>query len=97
MDPNNRPVEQVAADPEKDLGRTDTMLEDRASLKGKQDYNLDGNEPLTVDPEVIRSDPEWQAKEKALVRRLDITFMPLLWILYFHNYLDRNNIAYVTY
>ncbi|KAK2017379.1 MFS general substrate transporter [Colletotrichum eremochloae] len=39
------------------------------------------------------NDPEWRTKERRLVRRLDVTFMPLLWILYFHNYLDRNNIA----
>ena len=37
--------------------------------------------------------PDIEAKQRQLVRRLDITFMPLLWILYFHNYLDRNNIA----
>jgi hypothetical protein len=93
MDPNSRaPEHPAAADPEKDLGRTDAMEEERASIKGK-DFIENGGAPLTVDPAVIRSDPVWQAKEKALVRRLDITFMPLLWILYFHNYLDRNNIA----
>ncbi|KAH7305220.1 major facilitator superfamily domain-containing protein [Stachybotrys elegans] len=44
-------------------------------------------------PDPAANAPEWREKEKALVRRLDLTFMPLLWILYFHNYLDRNNIA----
>jgi len=35
----------------------------------------------------------WQATEKALVRRLDMTLLPTLWILYLNNYLDRTNIA----
>lgn len=39
------------------------------------------------------NDPDFAAKEKALVRRLDMTFISCLWILYFHNYLDRNNSA----
>lgn len=32
--------------------------------------------------------------EKSLVRKLDMTLLPLVWILYMFNYLDRNNIAY---
>lgn len=35
----------------------------------------------------------WQATEKSLVRRLDLTLLPTLWILYLNNYLDRTNIA----
>lgn len=31
--------------------------------------------------------------EKSLVRKLDMTLMPVIWILYLLNYLDRNNIA----
>ncbi|KAF9883460.1 hypothetical protein FE257_003458 [Aspergillus nanangensis] len=31
--------------------------------------------------------------EKRLVRKLDMTLMPMVWILYLFNYLDRNNIA----
>jgi len=37
--------------------------------------------------------PEWKQSEKSLVRKLDITLMPMVWILYMFNYLDRNNIA----
>lgn len=40
-------------------------------------------------------DHDWSAKEKKLVRKLDMTLMPMVWILYLFNYLDRNNIAYV--
>jgi hypothetical protein len=39
------------------------------------------------------NDPDFAANEKALVRRLDMTFIPCLWILYLHDYLDRNNSA----
>ncbi|KAJ4015556.1 hypothetical protein NW752_007014 [Fusarium irregulare] len=37
--------------------------------------------------------PEWKRSEKRLVRKLDLTLMPVVWILYMFNYLDRNNIA----
>jgi hypothetical protein len=33
--------------------------------------------------------PHWKNLEKKLVRRLDPTLMPMLWILYVTNYLDR--------
>jgi len=38
-------------------------------------------------------DPEWRRREKKLVRKLDMTLMPMVWVLYLFNYLDRNNIA----
>lgn len=38
-------------------------------------------------------DPEWLATEKKLVRKLDLTLLPVVWLLYMFNYLDRNNIA----
>ena len=56
----------------------------------KEDFKSDGA-PLNA-LEALH-DPDIEAKQRQLVRRLDMTFMPLLWILYFHNYLDRNNIA----
>ncbi|KAH7075597.1 major facilitator superfamily domain-containing protein [Paraphoma chrysanthemicola] len=37
--------------------------------------------------------PDWEAKEKKIVRRLDMTLLPQLWILYMFNYLNRTNIA----
>ena len=40
-----------------------------------------------------RNDPEWQAAQKRLVRKLDMTLIPMVWVLYMFNYLDRNNIA----
>ncbi|KAK5058690.1 hypothetical protein LTR84_010954 [Exophiala bonariae] len=36
---------------------------------------------------------EYRAIEKRLVRKLDYTLVPMLWVLYLFNYLDRNNIA----
>lgn len=36
---------------------------------------------------------EYKAIEKRVVRKLDMTLVPMLWILYLFNYLDRNNIA----
>ncbi|KAH7146522.1 major facilitator superfamily domain-containing protein [Dactylonectria macrodidyma] len=39
------------------------------------------------------TDEEWLATEKSLVRKLDFTLVPMVWVLYLFNYLDRNNIA----
>lgn len=38
-------------------------------------------------------DELWLHREKKLVRRLDLTLMLMVWVLYLFNYLDRNNIA----
>lgn len=40
--------------------------------------------------------PNWRDLEKQVVRRLDMTLMPCLWVLYLFNYLDRASIAYVS-
>lgn len=49
--------------------------------------DLDGLEEDTISQE------RWNAVEKSLVRKLDLTLMPMVWLLYLFNYLDRNNIA----
>lgn len=58
------------------------------------------NENLQVKHEISEScltlDPEQLRLEKSLVRKLDMTLMPAIWLLYLFNYLDRNNIAWVT-
>ena len=38
-------------------------------------------------------DAAWLAAEKRVVRKLDMTLVPMIWVLYLFNYLDRNNIA----
>ncbi|KAJ0332487.1 hypothetical protein COL922a_011465 [Colletotrichum nupharicola] len=37
--------------------------------------------------------PDWEAKQSKIVRTLDMTLLPQLWILYMFNYLNRTNIA----
>ena len=37
--------------------------------------------------------PDWEVKQKKIVRTLDMTLLPQLWILYMFNYLNRTNIA----
>lgn len=41
----------------------------------------------------IESDEDTRKMERRVVRKLDMTLMPVVWILYFFNYMDRNNIA----
>ena len=58
-------------------------IEDEKSQQGKHD-TLESYPAL---------DPEQLCMEKRLVRKLDMTLMPVVWTLYLFNYLDRNNIA----
>jgi hypothetical protein len=37
--------------------------------------------------------PDWKFLEKKLVRRLDMTLLPTLWLLYVFNYLDRASLG----
>lgn len=54
-----------------------------------------GLEGQTLVPsEELMADPAWRKAEKRLVRKLDMTLLPVVWVLYMFNYLDRNNIAY---
>lgn len=41
----------------------------------------------------VVEDEEFLRRQKSLVRKLDMTLMPMIFILYLFNYLDRNNIA----
>ena len=70
---------------EKDL----TLTHEESLAKDAKLYT-DKVDDVEIDPAI---DPEYRKKEKKLVRKLDMTLMPMVWILYFFNYLDRNNIA----
>ncbi|KAJ4267261.1 hypothetical protein NW762_003365 [Fusarium torreyae] len=45
------------------------------------------------DEHAEENDANYNAVQKRLVRKLDMTLMPMVFILYLFNYLDRNNIA----
>ncbi len=57
-----------------------------------------GDAPQQIDAEKLEHadvvSPEWKKTERSLVRKLDVTLIPVVWVLYMFNYLDRNNIAY---
>ncbi|KAH6707799.1 major facilitator superfamily domain-containing protein [Leptodontidium sp. MPI-SDFR-AT-0119] len=46
-----------------------------------------------IEAKAITSDPDRRRREKRLVRKLDLTLLPMVWVLYMFNYLDRNAIA----
>ncbi|RSL63817.1 hypothetical protein CEP53_004302 [Fusarium sp. AF-6] len=48
---------------------------------------------VTKSNELDMTEEEYDAVEKSLVRKLDYTLAPMVWLLYLFNYLDRNNIA----
>lgn len=94
MEPSKRTDEHAAVADDKNLPPVEAREDAPNSLKAKNSLNENADDrPAEVDPMEALGDPDWRAKDRQLVRRLDCTFMPVLWILYFHNYLDRNNIA----
>lgn len=54
---------------------------------------MDTSSELGIKPEHDIEDEQWRATEKRLVRKLDMTLLPMVWLLYMFNYLDRNNLA----
>ena len=55
--------------------------------------DMDPDKSASKLPVDARDAPEWISREKKLVRKLDLTLLPMVWVLYMFNYLDRNNIA----
>ncbi|KAK2754159.1 major facilitator superfamily transporter [Colletotrichum kahawae] len=49
--------------------------------------------PTSTLEEVAMEQPEWKATERSLVRKLDMSLLPVVWTLYMFNFLDRNNLA----
>lgn len=47
----------------------------------------------TEEAENVVADEERRNVERRVVRKLDMTLMPMVWVLFLFNYLDRNNIA----
>lgn len=70
-------------------------------MAAEKDFGVQHDETLSTEDKLKEidvehdpsGDPEYRKKEKKLVRKLDMTLMPMVWILYMFNYLDRNNIA----
>lgn len=51
---------------------------------------------IADDPKLLAAAQEYvpgTAEEKRLVRKMDIRLMPILWVMYIFNYIDRTNIG----
>jgi hypothetical protein len=86
-------LEHVAAGLDGNVARSHSADDSTGQKQTLAEHVEDKPSEEPLDAIAMLNDPDFAAKEKALVRRLDVTFIPCLWILYFHNYLDRNNIA----
>ncbi|KAI6369721.1 hypothetical protein MCOR31_004976 [Pyricularia oryzae] len=86
---NNTPIQSTGTDA--DVGTVDgkSLAAERIEYpEGSPEAYYRNFEPIAA-----LNLPDWQATERALVRRLDWTLLPTVWILYLNNYLDRTNIA----
>ncbi|KFY63800.1 hypothetical protein V496_03684 [Pseudogymnoascus sp. VKM F-4515 (FW-2607)] len=52
-----------------------------------------GSKPTSLEESVLVDEEYFQRTSKSLVRKMDMTMMPIIWVLYMLNYLDRNNIS----
>lgn len=81
--PDTEKIEGVD-DPDIEADNKPTINEVEAHLHGGY-YNFKPIADLELE--------DWRGTEKRLVRTLDCTLMPILWITYLNNYLDRTNIS----
>lgn len=79
---------------------TEQDLKQDTAIDGKSDHidelkdATDSKAPdAPKDLPMDMSESDYAAAEKRLVRKLDMTLVPVVWLLYLFNYLDRNNIA----
>lgn len=56
---------------------------------------IGANNAIVSNNDLGMTNEDYEIAEKKLVRKLDLTLVPMVWLLYLFNYLDRNNIAYV--
>jgi len=86
-------------------GGEDASATQHAAFEGKDAVaNIEQGKPACEEDELPQPEdviealgiPNWRELEKTIVRRLDMTLMPCLWVRYIFNYLDRASIAYVN-
>ena len=53
----------------------------------------DSSKPTSLEQSALLDEEFFQRNSKSMVRKLDKTLMPIVWVLYMFNYLDRNNIS----
>ena len=73
----------------------DNQKDAAVELEHYEDAKVDATSDAQVKSVDAVNDPEQALQERRIVRKLDMTLMPMIWLLYLFNYLDRNNIAYV--
>lgn len=72
----------------------DVVNKEGAAVDHDEENNLKCEGPANPEDQIdALGIPNWRELEKQVVRRLDITLMPCLWVLYLFNYLDRASIA----
>lgn len=80
----------------------------QSNLEMTQSVPLDDKDPAVMESDLVKAAeflpsheetiealgiPNWRELERQVVKRLDMTLMPCLWVLYLFNYLDRASIA----
>lgn len=70
------------------------MSQDGKALTAHQ--HVENLEKTAVVVHVPVEDEDFRRVSRSVVRKLDMTLLPMVWILYLFNYIDRNNIRYVV-
>lgn len=72
-------VEHVAAGLDSNVARSHSIDDSGREKPGISEYVEDKPSEQPLDAIAMLNDPDFAAKERALVRRLDMTFIPCLW------------------
>lgn len=97
--PSEVPANQEATTPENTVnGSTIRFADEKADAADMLDHVPTNQTDIAKehnqqDPIASLGISDWEMKERKVVRTLDMTLLPQLWILYMFNYLNRTNIA----
>ena len=86
-------VEHVAAGIDSNVARSHSIDDSGREKPALTKYVEGKPSDRPLDAFAMLDDSDFAAEEKALVGRHDTKFSPCLWMLYFYDYLNRNNIA----
>jgi hypothetical protein len=79
------------SDTKEDLEHLDTNSGDSSQIGRRPSDIIDNAEP--TEAELLANYVPGTDEEKKLVRKIDLYLLPMLWVMYILNYVDRTNIV----
>jgi len=91
--PSADPVDGVVAASNNDNVVGDQLTKEPSVLEANDGLKKPEHLPSAEEQIEAPGIPNWKELERKVVKALDVTLLPCLWVLYLFNYLDRASIA----